>query len=79
MEIEPVKAFRENPASTHVIMSIDNDGGTRSHLKGFAQIKGYLDGHWREITTAEFIAASIIPGMMPAIKRLPMEFSVSNP
>ena len=62
MELEPVKAYKENPATTHVIMSIDNNGGTRSHLKGFAQIKGFLDGHWREITTAEFTATSIIPG-----------------
>ena len=62
MELEPIKAYRENPATTHVIMSIDNNGGTRSHLKGFAQIQGFLDGHWREITTAEFTATSIIPG-----------------
>lgn len=62
MELESVPAKRENPATTHVIMSIDNNGGTRSHLKGFAQIKGFLDGHWREITTAEFNAASITPG-----------------
>ncbi len=62
MELESVPAQRENPATTHVIMSIDNNGGTRSHLKGFAQIKGFLDGHWREITTAEFTAASITPG-----------------
>jgi len=62
MDLEPVRAFGENPASTNVIMSIDNNGGTRSHLKGFALIKGFLDGHWREITTAEFTATSIIPG-----------------
>ncbi|MBW7988668.1 MAG: hypothetical protein FVQ84_01410 [Planctomycetes bacterium] len=62
MELESVNAFKANPATTHVIMSIDNNGGTRSHLKGFAQIKGFLDGHWREITTTEFISASIIPG-----------------
>ena len=62
MELESIPAIKANPATTHVIMSIDNNGGTRSHLKGFAQIKGFLNGHWREITTAEFIAASIIPG-----------------
>lgn len=62
MELESIKAHKENPATTHIIMSIDNNGGTRSHLKGFAKITGFLDGHWREITTAEFIAASIIPG-----------------
>jgi hypothetical protein len=62
MELESVKAHKENPATTHVIMGINNNGGTRSHLKGFAKITGFLDGHWREITTAEFVAASIIPG-----------------
>jgi hypothetical protein len=68
MELEPVAAFKENPATTHVVMSIDNSGGTRSHLKGFAQIKGFLDGHWREITTAEFLGASIIPGAKLKLK-----------
>ncbi len=68
MALEPVNANRERPASTNVIMSIDNNGGTRSHLKGFAQIKGFLDGHWREITTAEFTAASIIPGAKLKLK-----------
>ena len=62
MELEPVNARKEHPATTNVIMNIDNNGGTRSHLKGFANIKGFLDGHWREITTAEFTAVSIIPG-----------------
>jgi len=62
MALEPMKAYTDHPATTYVVMSIDNNGGTRSHLKGFAQIKGFLDGHWREITTAEFTAVSIIPG-----------------
>jgi len=62
MELESITAYKDKPATTHVIMSIDNNGGTRSHLKGFAKITGLLDGHWREITTAEFVSASIIPG-----------------
>jgi hypothetical protein len=62
MELESIAALRGKPATTHVIMGIDNNGGTRSALKGFAQIKGFLDGHWREITTAEFAGASIVPG-----------------
>lgn len=62
MEIESIKAHKANPATTHVIMSIDNNGETRSHLKGFAKITGFFDEHWREITTAEFTGASIIPG-----------------
>jgi hypothetical protein len=62
MELESINAHMENPATTHVIMGIDNNGETRSHLKGFAKITGFLDGHWREITSAEFTTASIIPG-----------------
>ena len=62
MGLELIKAYRDNPATTHVLMKIDNNGGTRSHLKGFAQIKGFLDGHWRTITTAEFSNTRIIPG-----------------
>ena len=62
MGLDHVGSFKDIPAATHVLMSIDNYGGTRSHLKGFAQIKGFLQGHWREITTAEFTSASIIPG-----------------
>jgi len=62
MGLEFIKAHRDNPATTHVLMNIDNNGGTRSNLKGFAQIKGFLDGHWREITKAEFSGTPIIPG-----------------
>ncbi len=62
MGLELINAYRDNPATTHVLMNIDNNGGTRSHLKGFAQVKGFLDGHWRTITTAEFISTRIIPG-----------------
>jgi len=68
MELEAIKPFKQNPATTHVIMSIDNNGGTRSHLKGFAQIKGLIKGHWREITQAEFTASSIIPGTKLKLK-----------
>ena len=62
MDLEFVERRGDNPAGTQVLMSIDNNGGTRSSLKGFAQIKGYLNGHWREITTAEFESAGINPG-----------------
>ena len=62
MGLELIEPRRGNPATTHVLMNIDNNGGTRSNLKGFAQIKGFLDGHWREITTAEFGGTRIIPG-----------------
>jgi hypothetical protein len=62
MELELVESNQGKPATTHVLMNIDNKGGTRSNLKGFAQVKGFLDGHWREITTAEFSGTRIIPG-----------------
>ncbi len=62
MELEFTEARQGRPASTHVLMNIDNKGGTRSNLKGFAQIKGFLDGHWRQITTTEFRGTRIIPG-----------------
>ena len=63
MELELIEPRQGNPATTHVLMNIDNTkGGTRSNLKGFAQVKGFLDGHWREITTAEFGGTRIIPG-----------------
>jgi len=62
MGMEFIEPYRDNPATTHVLMNIDNKGGTRSHLKGFAQVKGFLDGHWRTITTAEFSSTRIIPG-----------------
>jgi len=62
MDLEPIPAFQDIPASTNVLMSIDNNGGTRSHLKGFATIKWFYDGHWRTLKTAEFNSSSIIPG-----------------
>lgn len=62
MELELIEARQGNPATTHVLMNIDNNGGTRSNLKGFAQVKAFLDGHWRQITKAEFVGTRIIPG-----------------
>ena len=62
MGLEFIEPYRDNPATTNVLMNIDNNGGTRSHIKGFAQVKGFLDGHWRTITTAEFDSTRIIPG-----------------
>ncbi len=62
MGLELIESSQGKPATTYVLMNIDNKGGTRSNLKGFAQVKGFLDGHWREITTAEFTGTRIIPG-----------------
>ncbi len=62
MELEFREAGQGKPATTQVLMNIDNKGGTRSNLKGFAQIKGFLDGYWRQITSTEFRGTRIIPG-----------------
>jgi hypothetical protein len=69
MGLELIKANQDNPATTHVLMNIDNNGGTRSNLKGFAQVKGFLDGHWRQITRAEFSGTPIIPGAKLRLRR----------
>ncbi len=69
MGLEFIKPRQGNPATTHVLMNIDNKGGTRSNLKGFATVKGFLDGHWREITKAEFNGTPIIPGAKLRLRR----------
>jgi len=60
--LELVKAVGGNPATTTISMDISNNGGTYSHLKAFAKVRGFWDGHWREVTEAEFKGVSIIPG-----------------
>ena len=60
--MELVKAVGGNPATTTISMDISNNGGTYSHLKAFAKVRGFWDGHWREVTEAEFKGVSIIPG-----------------
>lgn len=57
-----VEAVGGRPATTVVSMGISNKGGTYSSLKAFAKIRGFWDGHWREVTEAEFPQVSIIPG-----------------
>jgi hypothetical protein len=68
MDLEFVPAFQDRPATTHALMNVDNDGGTRSSLKGFAQIKGYFDDHWRVISDVEFPGVSINPGSKLKLK-----------
>ena len=60
--MELVKAVGGKPATTMVSMDISNNGGTYSRLKAFAKVRGFWDGHWREVTDAEFKGVSIIPG-----------------
>jgi len=49
-------------------MDVSNKGGTYSRLKAFAKVRGFWDGHWREVTEAEFAQTSIIPGVKFKLK-----------
>ena len=60
--LELVESVGGNPATTTISMDISNNGGTYSHLKAFAKVRGFWEGHWREVTEAEFKGVSIIPG-----------------
>jgi len=62
IEMELNEAAGGKPATTIVSMDISNNGGTYSRLKTFAKVRGFWDGHWREVTEAEFKGVSIIPG-----------------
>jgi len=66
--MELVKAVGGKPATTTISMDISNNGGTYSRLKAFAKVRGFWDGHWREVTEAEFIQTSIIPGVKFKLK-----------
>jgi len=60
--LELVEGVGGKPATTMVSMDISNNGGTYSRLKGFAKVRGFWDGHWREVTDSEFKGVNIIPG-----------------
>jgi len=60
--MEFIQSVRDKPATAQVSMDISNNGGTYSRLKAFAKVRGFWDGHWREVTDAEFKQVSIIPG-----------------
>jgi len=60
--MELVEGVGGKPATTMVSMDISNNGGTYSHLRAFAKVRGFWDGHWREVTDAEFKGVGIIPG-----------------
>ncbi len=50
-------------AATLVTLSVKNDGGTYSMLRGYARVWGQFGGHWRKIADREFSGdISIIPG-----------------
>ena len=60
--MELVEAVGDKLPTTTISMDISNNGGTYSNLKAFAKVRGFWDGHWREVTDAEFRGVSIIPG-----------------
>ena len=66
--IELIEPIGGNPATTVVSMDVSNKGGTYSRLKAFAKVRGFWDGHWREVTEAEFRQTSIIPGVKFKLK-----------
>ncbi len=61
LEFRPQNETSE--AATLVTLSVKNDGGTYSVLRGYARIWGKLGEHWRKIADREFSGDnSIIPG-----------------
>ena len=50
------------PARTEVSMSIENTGGTFSRIKPAVRIWSFSEGHWKVITTTDFLETGIIPG-----------------
>jgi hypothetical protein len=60
--MEFVQGVGGKPATAQVSMGISNNGGTYSRLKAFVKVRGFWDGHWREVTEAEFKLVGIIPG-----------------
>jgi hypothetical protein len=60
--LEAVEQRGENPATTLVSVSVENNGGTYSRLKPMARIWGLSSGRWRLVTTTELKEVSIIPG-----------------
>ncbi len=66
--MELVESVGGKPTTTVVSMDISNNGGTYSHLRAFAKVRGFWDEHWREVTDSEFRGVSIIPGAELKIK-----------
>lgn len=51
------------PAATLATLSVRNNGGTYSMIKGYVRVWGKLAGHWRKLVDKEFASdVSIIPG-----------------
>jgi hypothetical protein len=60
--LEPIESTGDSPATTMVSVNVANNGGTYSNVKIFTRVRGFSDGHWREITETEFKGANIMPG-----------------
>lgn len=60
--LESIESSGEYPATTLVSVSVANNGGTYSSVKALTRLRGFSDGHWREITETEFPLVGIMPG-----------------
>lgn len=68
VDMEHVPAEGERFATTNIAVDVENIGETYSRLKPMARLEGFLDGHWRLITRAEFRDTGIIPGMQLSLE-----------
>jgi hypothetical protein len=51
------------PATTLVTMNVENNGATYSQLSPVARVWGFVDDHWREISTLPLRATGILPSL----------------
>jgi hypothetical protein len=66
--LESIASSGDNPATTLVSVDVANNGGTFSNLKVFTRLRGFVGGHWRQITETEFPGANIMPGVELKLK-----------
>jgi hypothetical protein len=60
--LESIESIGNFPVTTLVSVDFANTGGTYSSVKALARVRGFSDGHWREITETEFPMVGIMPG-----------------
>lgn len=61
--MEFIEQSEKQPATTLLSMGIANQGRTYSRIKGTARVMRYWEGHWGNVTTAEFKELGILPGV----------------
>ncbi len=61
--MEFIEQSEKQPATTLLSMGIANQGRTYSRIKGTARVMRYWQGHWGNVTTAEFKELGILPGI----------------